>query len=1035
MSSTIKERADLCTAAFRSLPSRLKDDAMMQGEADQRFDTEISNEYDRFQLWAHDVGAWDGTLDDALVSSSSLRGLTVSLLDELHDQLMEPEGGLLEEMKDIVDNLISLEPALGSPAPLDDLHPKEPKGGHEMVETRIRTSGLAITTQNSRFLTGKPDLDIVLVAGFTEASPLMGNPQAEHTPLHLDWLERSLPEILEENGIYSRVLTYNYDLPPQFQPSSTGVSQYDFVEFFTRITNNLVQELNNARLGDPTRPLFFVGQGQGVTITKQTAVTLIQEGLSVNNDRPICGCMFLDGSPMVESVANVQSFLGIDLFHQLPDKVQAKLLQEALLIQAQTSQFKSLVEQQGIEILTMKINRGDLIMTGSATDPNEDLNHDWTISLDLSVREAVLPIAHKIASIAGRSISDREEGLETGLTDGTSSRSALIVGNQSEDPFAMLVAYDTAILVNDSSTTTPSVWSSIIEIVRDCVDIVIAYRDDVDIQLYKYESTSFSVTEGAKASRILAGVSPAGVSWDLDAQLRRYVRKYIASDFSVLPGGMLRPCNMIILTEQAPDQDPTSLLNALANLIVQSSHLPSGQLRLCVQFVLLGKDLEADEFFKQFDYIAAMNRSSSQEVSNKSLSRKWRTKNIKVAPTFRLSGKYRSNAEICKRILLGAISPRFAATAFSIKETFLPGSSQEIEDGASTSAGSDFAGQSEAQWSGFAASTAPSTVDASISEDISLCLPAPPQEALGPEHLSLVVPAPIDVSASGDFAPSILTKPRRHSGPAREVGQETIRNTNYEEASSRSREASRELATLSSRRDALSIGSRDYILDLADPDRPSESSKRAQKHPATFQCTLCPKRFTRAYNLRSHLRTHTDERPFVCTVCGKAFSRQHDRKRHESLHSGEKKFVCSGELAVGGRWGCGRRFARADAIGRHFRSEAGRVCIKPLLEEEARDRQFRAQIESAIGAPTEFTPDDGVQGPNAQSRGFTLPVALLAQYPALQNINWSQEQPISSGGREDHLESDMSDMSDGPTFRGQGDGDSQFYDDEGDIVM
>lgn len=80
---------------------------------------------------------------------------------------------------------------------------------------------------------------------------------------------------------------------------------------------------------------------------------------------------------------------------------------------------------------------------------------------------------------------------------------------------------------------------------------------------------------------------------------------------------------------------------------------------------------------------------------------------------------------------------------------------------------------------------------------------------------------------------------------------------------------------------------RDYILDLADPKRTASNGAkgpRQQKHRATFECTLCPKRFTRAYNLRSHLRTHTDERPFVCTVCGKAFARQLERKRHERLH-------------------------------------------------------------------------------------------------------------------------------------------------------
>ena len=194
-----------------------------------------------------------------------------------------------------------------------------------------------------------------------------------------------------------------------------------------------------------------------------------------------------------------------------------------------------------------------------------------------------------------------------------------------------------------------------------------------------------------------------------------------------------------------------------------------------------------------------------------------------------------------------------------------------------------------------------------------------------------------------------------------------------------------------------SVPSRDYILDLADPERPNASPNagqtRVQKHPATFQCNLCPKRFTRAYNLRSHLRTHTDERPFVCTVCGKAFARQHDRKRHEGLHSGEKKFICKGELTTGGSWGCGRRFARADALGRHFRSEAGRVCIKPLLDEEAAEHSRRAAEQQSLDMQAGLQPVQQPMMVPAQSSGatpgFMLPAALLAQYPALNNIDWS----------------------------------------------
>lgn len=233
------------------------------------------------------------------------------------------------------------------------------------------------------------------------------------------------------------------------------------------------------------------------------------------------------------------------------------------------------------------------------------------------------------------------------------------------------------------------------------------------------------------------------------------------------------------------------------------------------------------------------------------------------------------------------------------------------------------------------------------------------------------------------------------------------------------------------RQSTSSLPNREYILGLADPEYQAVSAdngnaKRIQKHPATFQCTLCPKRFTRAYNLRSHLRTHTDERPFVCTVCGKAFARQHDRKRHEGLHSGEKKFVCKGELKQGGQWGCGRRFARADALGRHFRSEAGRICIKPLLDEEAIERQRvwqeqRIQNMHSMQQPQpQPIPVDANGFPMDASGNYALPAALLAQYPALATLSWS-ELPQGDVG-----------VDDDPSGRSSFDASGSEYYDEGD---
>ncbi|KAF9954339.1 hypothetical protein BGZ70_010596 [Mortierella alpina] len=92
--------------------------------------------------------------------------------------------------------------------------------------------------------------------------------------------------------------------------------------------------------------------------------------------------------------------------------------------------------------------------------------------------------------------------------------------------------------------------------------------------------------------------------------------------------------------------------------------------------------------------------------------------------------------------------------------------------------------------------------------------------------------------------------------------------------------------------------------------RPPTVKKAKKIRPSSFACTSpgCDKVFSRAYNLTSHMKTHSTERPFLCGMCPLAFARRHDRERHVRLHTGEKPYSCDV---------CGAGFMRNDALHRH----------------------------------------------------------------------------------------------------------------------
>ncbi|XP_059059057.1 zinc finger protein 329-like [Achroia grisella] len=94
--------------------------------------------------------------------------------------------------------------------------------------------------------------------------------------------------------------------------------------------------------------------------------------------------------------------------------------------------------------------------------------------------------------------------------------------------------------------------------------------------------------------------------------------------------------------------------------------------------------------------------------------------------------------------------------------------------------------------------------------------------------------------------------------------------------------------------------------------------KKAQKQ----QCFTCGKVMSSRFRLKTHLRTHTGERPYSCLHCGKNFSLAQNLKVHIRIHTGEKPLKCSI---------CGECFAQSAGLAAHRRKHTGQLPYKCLL--------------------------------------------------------------------------------------------------------
>ncbi|CAJ1076509.1 transcription factor E4F1 isoform X1 [Xyrichtys novacula] len=140
-----------------------------------------------------------------------------------------------------------------------------------------------------------------------------------------------------------------------------------------------------------------------------------------------------------------------------------------------------------------------------------------------------------------------------------------------------------------------------------------------------------------------------------------------------------------------------------------------------------------------------------------------------------------------------------------------------------------------------------------------------------------------------------------------------------------------------------------------------------------YICQLCEKTFKTTNILRTHMKTHSDQKNFTCSLCGTSFRTKGSLIRHNRRHTNERPYRCNL---------CGQSFRESGALTRHLKS------LTPCTE-KIRFVQYKEILVSKDGV------QKGVDNNAAAMADQQEVMVVEQQQPEEQEVEESQTAVVS----------------------------------------